>query len=119
MHVSSVYNGNYSRPPTSLRNPPLPAQQLPSNYPSIASDLPSTPAPNGSTTSQTSYRAPAHKHAHHLHSIPPREKSTRTLIVDHMLWVHGKHCADFNCFANSALPSQEGLVSLKHGLSWA
>jgi hypothetical protein len=36
------------------------------------------------------YKAPAHKHAHHLHSIPPREKSTRTLIIDHMLWVHGR-----------------------------
>ncbi|KAF9238552.1 hypothetical protein BU15DRAFT_47614 [Melanogaster broomeanus] len=37
-----------------------------------------------------SFKAPAHKHAHHLHSIPPREKSTRTLIIDHMLWVHGR-----------------------------
>ncbi|KXN86084.1 hypothetical protein AN958_10560 [Leucoagaricus sp. SymC.cos] len=36
------------------------------------------------------FRAPAHKHAHHLHSIPPREKSTRTLILDHMLWVHAR-----------------------------
>lgn len=36
------------------------------------------------------FRAPAHKHAHHLHSIPPREKSTRTLIIDHMLWVHAR-----------------------------
>ncbi|KAF8871847.1 hypothetical protein CPB84DRAFT_1635481, partial [Gymnopilus junonius] len=32
----------------------------------------------------------ARKHAHHLHSIPPQEKSTRTLIIDYMLWVHGK-----------------------------
>lgn len=36
------------------------------------------------------FRAPAHKHAHHLHSIPPREKSTRTLIIDHLLWVHAR-----------------------------
>jgi hypothetical protein len=36
------------------------------------------------------FTAPAHKHAHHLHSIPPREQSTRTLIIDHMLWVHGR-----------------------------
>ncbi|KAF6755362.1 hypothetical protein DFP72DRAFT_811588 [Ephemerocybe angulata] len=43
----------------------------------------STPAP-------PTFRAPAHKNSHHLHSIPPREKSTRTLIVDHMLWVHGR-----------------------------
>lgn len=42
-----------------------------------------TPAP-------PTFRAPAHKNSHHLHSIPPREKSTRTLIVDHMLWVHGR-----------------------------
>ncbi|KAJ2929181.1 hypothetical protein H1R20_g7905, partial [Candolleomyces eurysporus] len=38
----------------------------------------------------STFRAPAHKNSHHLHSIPPREKSTRTLIVDHMLWVHGR-----------------------------
>ncbi|KAG6820088.1 hypothetical protein H0H93_005517 [Arthromyces matolae] len=45
---------------------------------------PPTPIP----ASRVTYKAPAHKHAHHLHSIPPREKSTRTLIIDHMLWVH-------------------------------
>ncbi|KAF7771655.1 hypothetical protein Agabi119p4_5966 [Agaricus bisporus var. burnettii] len=39
---------------------------------------------------QPTFRAPAHKHAHHLHSIPPREKSTRTLIIDHLLWVHAR-----------------------------
>ncbi|ESK95285.1 hypothetical protein Moror_3958 [Moniliophthora roreri MCA 2997] len=43
-----------------------------------------------STNSSSTFRVPAHKHAHHLHSIPPREKSTRTLIIDHMLWVHGR-----------------------------
>jgi hypothetical protein len=36
------------------------------------------------------FKAPAHKHAHHLHSIPPREKSTRTLIIDHLLTVHAR-----------------------------
>ncbi|KAK7466129.1 hypothetical protein VKT23_004854 [Stygiomarasmius scandens] len=39
---------------------------------------------------EKAFKAPAHKHAHHLHSIPPREKSVRTLIIDHMLWVHGR-----------------------------
>ncbi|EMD33876.1 hypothetical protein CERSUDRAFT_117402 [Gelatoporia subvermispora B] len=48
-------------------------------------------APGSSTvTGPTPFRAPAHKHAHHLHSIPPREKSTRTLIIDHLLWVHAR-----------------------------
>ncbi|KAJ8488192.1 hypothetical protein ONZ51_g3698 [Trametes cubensis] len=42
------------------------------------------------TGNPTPFKAPAHKHAHHLHSIPPREKSTRTLIIDHLLWVHGR-----------------------------
>lgn len=42
------------------------------------------------TNGSRPFKAPAHKHAHHLHSIPPREKSTRTLIIDHMLWVHGR-----------------------------
>ncbi|EPT01689.1 hypothetical protein FOMPIDRAFT_1119901 [Fomitopsis schrenkii] len=45
------------------------------------------PTPGGGPTP---FRAPAHKHAHHLHSIPPREKSTRTLIIDHLLWVHAR-----------------------------
>ena len=32
----------------------------------------------------------ADKHSHHLHTIPPRQKSTRTLILDHMLWLHAR-----------------------------
>lgn len=40
------------------------------------------------TISALMFRAPAHTRAHHLHSIPPREKSTRTLIIDHLSWVH-------------------------------
>ncbi|OSX57688.1 hypothetical protein POSPLADRAFT_1071598 [Postia placenta MAD-698-R-SB12] len=47
--------------------------------------------PSGSSGGgPTPFKAPAHKHAHHLHSIPPREKSTRTLIIDHLLWVHAR-----------------------------
>ena len=63
-----------SEPPASTSSSPVMA-------------VPSAPSSN---ITQSSFRAPAHKHAHHLHSIPPREKSTRTLIIDHMLWVHGK-----------------------------
>lgn len=58
---------------------PLPQPPQLSTYRPYA---PPTPAPT--------FRAPAHKHAHHLHSIPPREKSTRTLIIDHLLWVHAR-----------------------------
>ncbi|KAI0649027.1 hypothetical protein C8Q79DRAFT_998927 [Trametes meyenii] len=46
--------------------------------------------PSSNPNNPTPFKAPAHKHAHHLHSIPPREKSTRTLIIDHLLWVHGR-----------------------------
>ncbi|KLO17084.1 hypothetical protein SCHPADRAFT_937281 [Schizopora paradoxa] len=55
--------------------------------------------PRASTTLSTAasvastpgvFKAPQHKHAHHLHSIPPREKSTRTLILDHLLWMHAR-----------------------------
>ena len=46
--------------------------------------------PPSAPPAPTSFKPPAHKHAHHLHSIPPREKSTRTLIIDHMLWVHAR-----------------------------
>src|SRR5580698_6923952 len=40
------------------------------------------------TISTLTFRAPAYTRAHHLHSIPPREKSTRTLIIDHLIWTH-------------------------------
>ncbi|KAK0194036.1 hypothetical protein F5146DRAFT_1033940 [Armillaria mellea] len=51
-----------------------------------ASSLPVSNGFRANTVHNTVFKAPAHKHAHHLHSIPPREKSTRTLIIDHMLW---------------------------------
>lgn len=60
--------------------------QAVSNLSSTANNLASSSTGPGSA----GFKAPAHKHAHHLHSIPPREKSTRTLIIDHMLWVHGR-----------------------------
>ncbi|KZS92738.1 hypothetical protein SISNIDRAFT_107262 [Sistotremastrum niveocremeum HHB9708] len=44
-----------------------------------------TPTPRTQAALMPTYRAPAHAHAHHLHSIPQREKSTRSLIVDSML----------------------------------
>ena len=71
--------------PSSYRN------QFPEQLASTSISSPTPVAPNVSSSNlaQSSFRAPAHKHAHHLHSIPPREKSTRTLIIDHMLWVHG------------------------------
>jgi hypothetical protein len=78
-------------------SPPLTATSSQSQFPAF-SITPATPGNNsGSSTvsrprtnSTTAFRAPAHKHAHHLHSIPPREKSTRTLIIDHILWIHGR-----------------------------
>ncbi|KAF8175807.1 hypothetical protein BJ912DRAFT_1064082 [Pholiota molesta] len=69
------------------RNAPTSNQQ---NVPSTSTAPPANFSSPSTTLPQSSFRAPAHKHAHHLHSIPPREKSTRTLIIDHMLWVHGR-----------------------------
>ena len=71
------------RTPLLLHTPALPASTA--NGPSAA-----TPSGIGKPNSQPIFKAPAHKHAHHLHSIPPREKSTRTLIIDHLLWVHSR-----------------------------
>ncbi|KAF8896068.1 hypothetical protein BD779DRAFT_1466102 [Infundibulicybe gibba] len=71
-------------------------RNLPSNDPQSMYSLPGASATNfasSSSPNKPSFRAPAHKHAHHLHSIPPREKSTRTLIIDHMLWVHAPNYA--------------------------
>lgn len=70
----------------------------PSSSSSFQKHVPSSPLSNRSSNgqpgsiigAQTPFKAPAHKHAHHLHSIPPREKSTRTLIIDHLLWVHAR-----------------------------
>lgn len=69
---------------------PYNIQQAISSLSSTANNLASSSVPraNGHHNPHT-FHVPAHKHAHHLHSIPPREKSTRTLIIDHMLWVHG------------------------------
>lgn len=54
-----------------------------------ASGVAASPAPIiVDAAGSVSYKAPAHKHAHHLHSIPPREKTAKTLILDHMLWQH-------------------------------
>ncbi|KAH9033235.1 hypothetical protein EDB83DRAFT_2229374 [Lactarius deliciosus] len=64
--------------------PPPQTQPLP-QPPQLSTYLPRTPH-----TPAPIFRAPAHKHAHHLHTIPPREKSTRTLIIDHLLWVHAR-----------------------------
>lgn len=71
------------RTPLLFQPPALPASV--SNGPSAA-----TPSVAGKPNPQPVFKAPAHKHAHHLHSIPPREKSTRTLIIDHLLWVHSR-----------------------------
>lgn len=64
--------------------PVFSSAQPASTGPPLPQSSPSAPA------GPRSFKAPAHKHAHHLHSIPPREKSTRTLIIDHMLWVHAR-----------------------------
>ncbi len=61
------------------------SRQIPSSPLSNRSGL-----PGSSAAGYTPFKAPAHKHAHHLHSIPPREKSTRTLIIDRLLWVHAR-----------------------------
>lgn len=71
------------RAPLLLHTPAIPVST--NNGPSAP-----TPSATGKSNPQPVFRAPAHKHAHHLHSIPPREKSTRTLIIDHLLWVHSR-----------------------------
>ncbi|ELU40382.1 hypothetical protein AG1IA_05572 [Rhizoctonia solani AG-1 IA] len=48
------------------------------------------PPPRKFVHPPATYVAPAHPHSHHLHSIPPRDKSTRTLILDHLLWMHAR-----------------------------
>ncbi|KAI5120116.1 hypothetical protein M0805_002200 [Coniferiporia weirii] len=70
-----------------------PSSSAPPGPASYTYSAPSSPQistrPRPGATAPT-FKAPAHKHAHHLHSIPPREKSTRTLILDHLLWVHAR-----------------------------
>ena len=89
-------------PPPTLQNSnsPAPGRDSSSNLtsgtaPPTQSQPPRPPSPRSfshpqltPTTYALTFRAPAHKHAHYLHSIPPREKSTRTLIIDHLLWAH-------------------------------
>ena len=73
-------NASYAQPPPRQQQQPAP--------PTSTVTAPA-PAPIiVDATGSVSYKAPAHKHAHHLHSIPPREKTAKTLILDHMLWQH-------------------------------
>jgi hypothetical protein len=69
---------------------PLPLQPPIVPVPNNNGPAATTPSFTGKSNPRPAFRAPAHKHAHHLHSIPPREKSTRTLIIDHLLWVHSR-----------------------------
>ncbi|KAJ7618544.1 hypothetical protein FB45DRAFT_840336 [Roridomyces roridus] len=90
---SSVHPGAGSPSRSSASYSPTRVAQVVSDLSSTANNLvqASTSSVAGtSNANPNAFRAPAHKHAHHLHSIPPREKSTRTLIIDHMLWVHGR-----------------------------
>lgn len=79
----------YRPHPTSQVSPgrPNPSFALYPTQQATAQGSSSIPA---TVTATATFKAPAHKHAHHLHSIPPREKSTRTLILDHMLWIHAR-----------------------------
>ena len=93
MSYSSMHNGSTSA--SALLNQShflsFSVPQQPSfSARSIPYQPPNFPSSSTSNTAPHPFKAPAHKHAHHLHSIPPREKSTRTLIIDHMLWVHGR-----------------------------
>ncbi|GJJ08037.1 hypothetical protein Clacol_002244 [Clathrus columnatus] len=45
---------------------------------------------SSSKTAPKQFIAPAHPQSHHLHTLPPREKTTRTLILDHTAWRHGR-----------------------------
>jgi hypothetical protein len=68
------------------------AQQQPQQPQPAPAQPARVPVPSASTSTSLpqQFKPPAHKHAHHLHSIPPREKSTRSLILDHMLFLLGK-----------------------------
>ncbi|KAG8991675.1 hypothetical protein FRB94_012319 [Tulasnella sp. JGI-2019a] len=72
-------------------------------------------------SSMTTFKPPQHKHAHHLHSIPPREKSTRTLILDHMLWLHskarfGQVSVELNLDGEKSVPAAKALKARADGL---
>ena len=85
-------NSYYQHSPQIAMQLPARSQPVPipiATYTNASSSASTSTATNNGPPSQaTPFKAPAHKHAHHLHSIPPREKSTRTLIIDHLLWVH-------------------------------
>ncbi|KAF8588221.1 hypothetical protein K439DRAFT_668773 [Ramaria rubella] len=58
-----------------------------SSVPNPAIAVPVTHQPS---TGKQHFVAPAHPQSHHLHTLPPREKNTRTLILDHTAWRHGR-----------------------------
>ena len=72
---SNLTSGTADPQAQNLSPPPRPpALSYPQHTPTISAAL--------------NFGTPAHARAHSLHSIPPCEKSTRTLIIDHLIWVH-------------------------------
>lgn len=84
MQYPSAQGSNQGQQPT------FSGSQFVPNLSAAANTVTSLPSGSNSASSTNTFKAPAHRHAHHLHSIPPKEKSTRTLIIDHMLWVHAR-----------------------------
>src|SRR5262249_34348892 len=71
-------------PATSSRHqPPAPASHTPRYPPQHRAGPGRSPNPGQGQ----SYQAPAHRSSHVLHSIPPRQTSTYSLIVDYLGWL--------------------------------
>ncbi|KIJ52413.1 hypothetical protein M422DRAFT_243198 [Sphaerobolus stellatus SS14] len=75
---SGVYRGHpYARP-------------QPSIAPMSTSAAATTQVADATVQPPKQFVVPAHPQSHHLHSLPPREKTTRTLILDHTAWRQGR-----------------------------
>lgn len=94
--------------PTS--NPFLIVPSNPQNKFHNTSYTPSFPLPVDSNHPNPTTTRVAHNNAHHLHSIPPAHKSTKTMILDHLLHLHAE--------ARLAQVSAElGLTAMEQGSS--
>ncbi|KAF8501268.1 hypothetical protein JB92DRAFT_2976684 [Gautieria morchelliformis] len=72
--------------PSSTPTKPSPSSSSSSNPTAAVS---SNPNPVVNLPSKH-FVVPAHPQSHHLHTLPPREKTTRTLILDHTAWRQGR-----------------------------
>ena len=85
-HTSTPFIVLPTNPPNSTKN----ASTFAHFAPSFPLSIPPKSDHHSDVPAVTAAARVAHTNAHHLHSIPPAHKSTKTMILDHLLYLHAQ-----------------------------